>query len=159
MGWLFTNTKSVRASAGLLLLRVVVGAAFVLHGYGKIQHPTSWMPGGQFPGFLQAAAAVAEFGGGIALVLGLLTPLAALGIAATMAVAIFTYHVPQQHVFVALKPGEPSFELPAAYLASAIALLLVGPGQFSVDGCLACTFGGCATKGSTTNKKEPVAAA
>ena len=123
----FTSTKSVRASAGLLLLRVVVGAAFVLHGYGKIQHLTSWqngMAGDHFPGFLQAAAAIAEFGGGIALIVGLLTPLAALGIAVTMAVAIYKVHVPAGDEFVA-GHGQTSFELPAVYMASAVALLLV----------------------------------
>jgi putative oxidoreductase len=146
MRWLFTDTNSLRGSAGLLLFRVVMGAAFVLHGYGKIQHPTSWMPGDQFPGFLQAAAAVAEFGGGIALILGLLTPLAALGLAATMAVAVFQVHVPHGDVFVATEPGQGSYELAAVYLAGAIALLLLGPGRFSIDGCLSCVLGGCATK-------------
>src|SRR5947209_5440160 len=95
MGWLFTSTKSVRASAGLLLLRVVVGAALAMHGYAKIKSdggPTGWA-GSAFPGYLQAAAVAAEFGGGIALIAGLLTPLAALGIAATMAVAIFQHHM------------------------------------------------------------------
>jgi putative oxidoreductase len=154
MRWLFTDTKSLRGSAGLLLLRVVVGAAFVLHGWPKIQNPMGWSgPDSQFPGFMQALAAVAEFGGGIALILGLLTPLAALGLAATMVMAIFSYHVPQGHVFV----GDPreSFELAAGYLASSVALLLLGPGRFSVDGCL---FGACATSCGAA-KQQPASAA
>ena len=143
MRWLFTDTKSVRGSAALLLLRVVVGAAFILHGMPKIQNPMGWA-GDKYPGFLQALAAGFEFGGGIALILGVFTPLVALGLAATMLVAIFHFHMPQGHRFVAL--GEPSYELAAAYLACVLALLLLGPGRFSVDGCLACMCSCCATK-------------
>jgi putative oxidoreductase len=147
MRWLFTDTSSLRGSAGLLLLRVVMGAAFVLHGWPKIHNPMSWMPGDQFPGFLQALAAVAEFGGGIALILGLLTPVAVLGLAGTMAVAVFVVHVPAGDPFVA--QGGRSYELAAVYLACSLAVLLLGPGRFSVDSCLfgACAMKSCATKG------------
>src|SRR5690242_9622712 len=80
-------------AVGLLLLRLAMGAAFILHGWPKIQNPTGWMgPTADMPGALQALAAVAEFGGGAALVLGLLTPLAALGILCTMATAIYKVH-------------------------------------------------------------------
>jgi len=34
---------SARVSAGLLVLRLVVGLAFMFHGYGKIQNPFGWM--------------------------------------------------------------------------------------------------------------------
>ena len=48
-------------------VRLVAGTAFVLHGWPKIQNPTGWMgPDAPVPGALQAAAAVAEFGGGVA---------------------------------------------------------------------------------------------
>jgi putative oxidoreductase len=123
-------------SVGLLILRITVGAAFLFHGWGKIQKPTSWMgEGAPVPGPLQAAAAVSEFGGGIGLILGLLTPLACLGIAGTMAFAIVMVHIRAGQPFVDPKGG-PSWELPAAYLASVIAILLVGPGRFSLDALL-----------------------
>src|SRR4051794_26073773 len=113
-------------SVGLLLLRLVVGSAFILHGWPKIQNATTWMNAfaGDHapPGFLQAAAAVAEFGGGIAWVVGLLVPLFSLLIACTMATAIAMAHLPQGHSFVAAAPGQPSFELAAAYLAVGLAL-------------------------------------
>jgi putative oxidoreductase len=120
-------------SVGLLILRVTVGTAFLFHGWPKIQTPTHWMPAGAaVPGPLQAAAAVAEFGGGIGLILGLLTPLACLGIAGTMAFAIVMVHIRAGQPFVDPKGG-PSWELAAAYLASVILILLIGPGRYSLD--------------------------
>jgi putative oxidoreductase len=133
---LYRNSHGIAGSLGLLVLRAVVGAAFVLHGWPKIQSPFNWMgPDAPFPGWMQLAAAVAEFGGGIAIVLGALTPLAALALAITMGVAIAKVHVPQGHAFVA-RPGEPSFELAAAFLAAVVAIFLLGPGRISVDALL-----------------------
>jgi putative oxidoreductase len=125
-------------SVGLLILRATVGMAFIFHGWGKIQQPTSWMgEGAPVPGPLQAAAAVSEFGGGIGLVLGLLTPLACLGIAGTMSFAIVMVHLRAGHAFVSLSnPPGPSWELAGVYLAGVILLLLIGPGRISLDAVL-----------------------
>ena len=122
-----------RAALALLLVRVVMGTAFIMHGWPKIQKPLEWMPAeAGMPGVLQALAAVAEFGGGIALIPGLLTPLAALGITCTMITAIATFHVPHGHPFVG-PPEKPSYELAAGYLVNALLLILVGPGKISLD--------------------------
>src|SRR5438067_2446980 len=126
-----------RAAVGLLVLRLVAGSAIILHGWPKIQHPFEWMAGSGIPGFLQALAALAEFGGGIAWILGLLTPLACLGILCDMLVALFVVHLPHHDPFVAV--GGRSFEPALDYLAVAIVLLLVGPGTISLDAEL---FGG-----------------
>ncbi len=131
MNCLFGELLSTRASVGMLVLRIAMGVAFMFHGYSKIQNPFGWMGAeSQFPGFLQALAALSEFGGGLALILGLLTPVAALGIACTMAVAVFMVHVPKGDPFVG-KGG--SFELPMLYLAASIMFMLVGAGKFSLD--------------------------
>ena len=133
---LYCECLGIFGSLGMLLLRVVMGAAFMIHGWPKIQNATSWMgPDSEFPPALQACAAVAEFGGGAGLILGFLTPLAALGIAATMGVAIAKVHLPAGNPFVDAQHG-PSYELAAVYLAGALAILLVGAGRFSVDRCL-----------------------
>jgi putative oxidoreductase len=121
-------------AAALLLLRIVMGAAFILHGWAKIQNPSGWinaMGVEGVPAFLQVLAALAEFGGGIALILGLLTPLAALGIVCQMLAALFLVHFPMGHSFVAT--GGPSYELPLVYLVLAVLLLLLGPGRWSLD--------------------------
>ena len=74
------------------------------------------------PAFFQLLASVAEFGGGIGLALGLLTPLAAFGIACTMMVAIWNH----------ITYGG-SWELAAVYLAISIAVFVAGPGRYAVD--------------------------
>jgi putative oxidoreductase len=122
---------------GLLVLRLVAGTAMMFHGWPKIQHATSWMgPKAPVPGVFQALAALAEFGGGLCWVLGLLTPVASLLVLSTMAVALGMVHLPQGHPFVASQPGGPSYEPALGYLALAVALLLTGPGKLSLDAWL-----------------------
>jgi len=117
-------------SAVLLALRLVAGLGFIFHGYRKIINPFEWMgPDAFAPGIFQALAAVSEFGGGIAWMVGLLTPLASLGIASTMAVAV-TVHVSRGDPFVG---HGGSFELPLLYFFIAIALIVIGPGRYSID--------------------------
>jgi len=119
-------------SLGLLPLRVVAGLAFIIHGWGKIQNPFSWMgPEAPTPGVLQALAALSEFGGGFAWIAGFLTPLASLGIGCTMTVAVYFHKVMRGDPFVS--PGGPSYELALVYLCLSIFLILAGPGRYSVD--------------------------
>ena len=123
------------ASAALLLLRLVVGAAFVLHGWGKIQNPFDWVPPQapiSLPAFFQFLAALSEFGGGIGLILGLLTPIASLGIGCTMAVAVYFHSMVTKDPFVNMTGG-PSYEPALVFLGIAILFLALGPGRFSLD--------------------------
>jgi len=125
---------SARVSLGLLILRLVAGFAFMHHGFGKIQNPFGWMgPQATTPGILQALAALSEFGGGLAWMLGLLTPLASLGMACTMTVATWLHAIVMKDPFVAKGPGSGSYELAALYLCVSALFLLAGPGRFSVD--------------------------
>src|SRR4051812_6661087 len=88
------------------------------------------------PGFLQALAAISEFGGGIAWIIGLVVPLASFGIACTMAVAIHLHAVVMKQAFVPSGPAPGSYELPSVYLALAILLIIAGAGRFSLDAVL-----------------------
>lgn len=121
-----------RGAVGLLVVRLVAGAAFMFHGWPKIQDPFHWM-GPSMPGPLQALAALAEFGGGLAWILGLLTPVASFGIACTMLVAIGSVHLPKGDPFVG---RDGSWEQAAVYLAVAVLLMLHGPGRYSLDDAL-----------------------
>jgi putative oxidoreductase len=122
-----------RAATGLLIVRIIFGTGMTLHGWGKIQKPFSWMgPDAAVPGIIQFLAALSEFGGGIALVIGLLTPLAMFGWVCTMLYAIFMVHLKAGHPFVAQGSG-PSYEKAAMYLGVALMMIFVGPGVHSLD--------------------------
>ena len=124
------NHPTCSLSVALLILRIVAGVAMAIHGYGKIQTPFNWMgEEAPVPGILQFLAALSEFGGGIAWVIGLVTPLASLGIAITMVVAVFT-HVAQGHPFVGMNG---SYEMASLYLSIALVILFAGPGKYSID--------------------------
>ena len=121
-------TQPNGVSFALLLVRLVVGIAMMMHGWGKIQSPMSWMGAeAPVPGILQALAALSEFGGGLALILGLLTSLAMLGMACTMAVAVYVHAVTKGDPFVG------GYELATVYLVIAILFIAVGPGKFALD--------------------------
>lgn len=123
------------SSLALLFLRLVMGVGFILHGQGKIQSPFNWMPPGgpiDVPGIFQFFSAIAEFGGGIALILGIIVPLAALGLAINMAVATSFHMFIWKDPFVA-KGGASSFEPALVYLALSILFLTFGPGRYSLD--------------------------
>lgn len=117
----------------LLLLRLFTGYAFIIHSWFKVQNPFGWMgEGAPIPGFLQGLATLAEFGGGIVLILGLVTRLGALGLTITMAVAS------SMHLFMMKDPlvhltGGRSAELAAVYFLIALTFLVFGPGRFSLD--------------------------
>lgn len=128
-------------ATALLLLRLVVGLAFILHGWGKIQAPFGWMPADSgVPGILQFLAAFSEFGGGIALILGLLTRLASLGLAVTMLVAASLHAFVLKDPFVNMTGPGASYEPALGYLVIAVLFVAMGPGKFSLDKVI---FGEC----------------
>src|SRR5262245_39460958 len=123
---LYRDGLDVRASAGMLALRLMVGTAFMIHGWKKIQNPFGWMGDKtSVPGVFQALAAISEFGGGAAWIIGALVPLASLGILCTMTVAAYT-HISREDPFA-------KWELASVYFCVAVLLLLAGPGIFYVD--------------------------
>lgn len=117
----------------ILIMRIVVGYAFIQYGWGKIQNPMAWMgPEAPVPGFFQLLAAVSEFGGGIALILGLLTRLASLGILCTMIGAVSMHAFVMGDPFISMTGGS-SYATAAIYLLISLLFVVHGPGQFSAD--------------------------
>jgi putative oxidoreductase len=125
--------------AGLLLLRVVLGAIMAAHGAQKlfrwfgghgIVGTSGWLDAMGFrPARLHAAGVgLAEFGGGALLALGLFTPLGAAAVAGVMFVAIATVH--WSNGFFNTSGG---YEFNLLIAASAIALAFTGPGEISID--------------------------
>jgi len=133
MNKLYGDFIGGRGAMGLLLLRVIFGCGIMQHGWSKIQNPFGWRgPDSGTPALLQALAALSEFGGGIALIFGLLTPVAMLGLVCTMLTAIFTVHLKAGDPFV-VRGGGRSWELAGLYLGTALLMILIGPGKFSLD--------------------------
>jgi putative oxidoreductase len=123
---------------GLLILRLVVGAFVAAHGIQKMTH--LWGGGGlsasteefRNDGFAGGAATallagVTQIGAGALLVLGLLTPLAAAGVAGVMTVAAT---VKLRHGFWSPHDG---YEYPALLTVMAIVTAWTGPGRYSLD--------------------------
>jgi putative oxidoreductase len=127
-----------RAGIGLLLVRIVVGAAFIFHGWQKIGNPFHWMEGmpDAPPAFLQGMAVFAEVGGGAMLILGFLTPLAAFLLACDMGYALAFVHLPKGDPFIAAAANGSSCERALVYLAVAVAVFLAGPGRYALDAML-----------------------
>ncbi|MFN9547380.1 MAG: DoxX family protein [Cyanobacteriota bacterium] len=128
----YVLTPGRLASLGLLLLRLSVGVMMIHHGQEKLADPQQFastyvaslhLP---FPLFFAYAAGFSELIGSWLLIFGLLTPIGALALTGTMAVAAY------QHISTA---GLNIYvlELVALYLGGSLALLLVGPGRFSFD--------------------------
>lgn len=126
-----------------LALRIPAGIIFAAHGAQKLfgsfgghglAGTGQWMASiGLEPGYLTAlAAGSAEFFGGIALLLGLLTRPAALALAFTMLVAIFAVHLPN-----GLFMSNNGYEFGLALLAVSVALVFNGGGKLSLDRRLA----------------------
>lgn len=120
---------------GVAILRFVVGVIFTAHGAQKLFGPgfagvAHMFHGMGIPLFYPAAVVViiVEFGGGIALILGIATRYAALLLAIDMAVAIFKVHL--HNGLFANKGG---FEFPLVLLAACVALALTGPGSPAVS--------------------------
>ena len=135
---LFSNASTRQVNIGLTILRLVVGAVFVAHGGQKLFVIGFDGVAGAFgqmgipmAGVVGPFVAFVEFFGGLALITGLLTRLASLGLLSTMVVAILQVHMKNGF----FNPG--GVEFPLTLLAGNLMLVLTGAGKFSIDALIA----------------------
>ncbi len=126
-------------SFGALIMRLTLGAIMVAHGYTKIIPKGALYNFTQFvahlgmPAWLGYVAAFTEFFGGMLLILGLLTRIAAFATVIDMGVAIVKVHL---HTGLTSHGGQQGFEYPLALLALSLMLVFTGAGLLSLDDVL-----------------------
>ncbi len=126
-------------NAGLLLVRLILGAALAAHGSQKL---FGWFGGHGLAGtggFMESlgfrpgktfalAAGLGELVGGLLVILGFLGPIGPGLIVLVMVVAMETVH--WKNGFFAMSNG---IEMPLAWATTAVALAFAGPGAWSLD--------------------------
>ena len=135
---MFRKATATQINVGLTILRVVTGIIFTAHGAQKLfvygfagvagAFGQMGIPAAQIMG---PFVGLVEFFGGIALILGLLTRLASLGLAVNMLVAILVVH---------LKAGlfmPNGYEFALSLLGSSLLLTMTGAGDYSIDARIA----------------------
>lgn len=132
-----TRSPAVRVDAALLVLRVGLGIVMIAHGLQKFAGGLDGIAG--FFGSLGIPApelaapfvATLEVVGGAAVLVGVLTRVFAALLAITLVVAIFT-----AHLSAGFYAADGGFELPMLAAFGMVALVIAGPGRYSVLGGL-----------------------
>jgi putative oxidoreductase len=118
----------------LLLLRVTAGVVMTVHGWQKFSGGVEGFAGHltnmgiPFPTISAYLAVAGELLGGLGLIVGLFTPLAAFGVFCTMAVAVFVVHFPN-----GLLASNNGFEYPLTLMMAAFYFMCNGAGCVSLD--------------------------
>ncbi len=123
---------------GVAMVRIIVGVVFLMHGWQKLfvfglDGMTGAMTkmGLPAPGLSAVLVSFTEFLGGLLLLLGLFTRVAALPVAFAMFVAVTMVHLPAGFFAPA------GLEYPLTLLVVLVALVLMGPGELALDNILA----------------------
>ncbi len=122
---------------GLLILRIVLGAVFIAHGYQKLFVLGAGGVAGFFGAIGIPAAAffawvvsLVEFFGGIAILVGLVARYAALLLAINMLVALLVVHLPNGFFITQTAMG---YEFVLTLFAALVFVLFNGAGKYSVE--------------------------
>jgi putative oxidoreductase len=135
------------AQAALFSLRVFMGICFIRHGWPKLRNLQTWAQMLNTPAWLCFLSAGSMWAGGIALIVGLLTPLASFAILVSMAYAMVLeiksgfpfiaadpYLIPEGDYAGPMGVGEPpSWEKAAMYVVMCLVLIFCGGGMLSLD--------------------------
>jgi putative oxidoreductase len=133
MKWTLTGLKKLSWLNPILLRGYIGYSFFCVHGMDKVRPKGTWDWGQAFasagsPQFLYYIAAWTEFLAGLALLLGLLTRWAAVGLAGVMLYAVFKIH---WSAGFPLQDG--GFEVAGLYAVGCLVLAKIGPGWLSLD--------------------------
>ena len=126
------------ARYGLAILRIVLGIAFVVHGWSKLNGGVDGvagffggMLGIPLPGLMAWVVTIVELVGGLLLIVGALTQIVGILLVLDMLGAILFAFLLRGAPFI--ENGQISWEKEAVFAAAALCLVLAGPGAWSVD--------------------------
>ena len=136
---MWSRMFDTRNSLALLLVRFPLGLDMFVHGYQKVTHIPGTMryyDGLGVPHPLAWLTIIAEFCGGLGLMIGMLSRIAAFGVGCTMVVAVFLCHLPYGYLMNwhgGLPFGTEGYEYHTLAVGMALAVMLEGAGSFSID--------------------------
>ena len=136
---MWSRMFDTRNSLALLLVRFPLGLDMFVHGYQKVTHIPGTMryyDGLGVPHPLAWLAIIAEFCGGLGLMIGMLSRIAAFGVGCTMVVAVFLRHLPYGYLMNwhgGLPFGTEGYEYHTLAVGMALAVILEGAGSLSID--------------------------
>lgn len=114
-----------------LALRLPMAAIFILHGMAKWSLWTAAVPMEGFMGVMMKVLSIAEPLAGLALLIGLLTRYASIGVIITMLGAIYMKITAFNSTFIGQKSTGWEFDL--ILLGAAVTLMIIGAGKYSLD--------------------------
>lgn len=121
--------------AGKLILRLTLGILILLHGLAKISGGVAgvekMLGGAGLPSVLAYGVYVGEVLAPILVILGLFSRVGAAIIVVNMLFAIFLAH--RADLFLMTRTGGWALELQGFFLFTALALMFMGPGRFSLN--------------------------
>jgi len=123
----------VFTDVAILILRIALGVVFVVHGWPKIKKP-GWGKKMGYPFIISLLISIGEFFGGLGVLFGFLTQIAALGIFVIMLGALYYHVISWKHPFV-MKNGS-GYEYALVLVLMSLALVLLGGGAYSIDALL-----------------------
>ena len=128
--------QNSQADVGKLILRIALGVLILLHGIAKLRGGVGPIEGmvtaHGWPSYIAYGAFIGEVLGPLMLLAGFYARIGAILIAINMLFAFALVHMAQLTQFT--EQGGWALELQGMYLATAVALALLGPGRYSVNG-------------------------
>jgi putative oxidoreductase len=148
-----TTSADLPVEGALVVMRIALAWVFIYYGSAKLfgafpgsgphgihetsiymSHTAHLHPGGLFA----VMAGLTEFGGGVAMALGLFTRLAGLALVGDMVMAMITV---TWATGIKSSTNPPGYQLNLALAGLALAAALIGSGRFSIDAFIARAFG------------------
>lgn len=132
---------ATNAGFGVFWIRLAIGVAMISHGYGKcanLQGFIDFCDNIGIPPFFAVLGAAGEFLGGLGVLVGCMSRIAAFGIACTMATAAVSRHLIPGYGYTmnwhgALPLGTEGYEYHTLAIGMGLTIMFLGAGRFSVD--------------------------